>query len=128
VFKNLDDIDCTQWLGLLSFIQIKRKVVHKGKTTEETVYFISSLSANIPAEEFLFGIRSHWAIESMHYVKDVVFGEDASKVKKGFAPENMSLVRNFVLNLFRKHGINEIKATTERCANNVVFMKELMGF
>jgi len=53
------------------------------------------------ASEYNHGIRSHWAIEnSLHYVKDVTFKEDASLIRSGNAPTNFSIVRNIAINLF----------------------------
>lgn len=104
---------------------MNRIVKHKDKVTEETVYFISSLSPKTEARVFNEGIRSHWSIESFHYIKDVIFGEDRSKVKTKNAPCNYSIIRNLVINIFRKNNLHSIQATVERCANNVPFMMSL---
>jgi len=44
-------------------------------------------------------IRDHWSIESMHWVLDVVFNEDASTMHKGNIPANMAITRRFILNI-----------------------------
>lgn len=72
------------------------------------------------------GIRGHWSIESFHYIKDVIFGEDASKIKKDNAPCNYSIIRNLVINIFRKNNLHKMQETIERCANNVPFMMSLI--
>jgi hypothetical protein len=47
--------------------------------------------------------RGHWAIENrLHYVRDVTFGEDASRVRSGAAPQVMAALRNAVLGLLRR--------------------------
>jgi hypothetical protein len=47
-------------------------------------------------------VRAHWAIENqLHWMLDVGFGEDASMVRKGNAPQTLSLLKKFVLNLIR---------------------------
>lgn len=97
----------------------------KEKVTEETAYFISSLSSETKVSVFSLGIRSHWSIESFHYIKDVVFGEDGSKVRTKNAPCNYSLVRNLVINIFRKNNLHKIQETVEKCSNNVPFMMSL---
>jgi len=57
----------------------------------------------LPASSYNKGIRSHWAIEnSLHYVKDVTFKEDASLVRTGNAPTNFSIVRNIAINVLRR--------------------------
>lgn len=109
-----------------TIIKIERRVVCKGKTTEETVYFISSISAKTGAKVFNEGIRGHWGIESFHYIKDVIFGEDRSKVKTKNAPCNYSIIRNLVINIFRKNNLHNIQETIEKCANNVPFMLSLI--
>ena len=55
------------------------------------------------------------------------FKEDYSKVKKWFAPENYSLLRNFIINLFRENNLHKIQATIEKCANNLLFMSNLIN-
>jgi predicted transposase YbfD/YdcC len=101
-------------------------VTSKGLTTEETSYFISSLSPKTKAKDFNKGIRGHWSVESFHYIKDVVLGEDKMKAKVKNAPTNYSLIRNVVINIFRKNKLESIKAGVEKCANNVKFMLSLI--
>ena len=54
------------------------------------------------AEEYNKGIRAHWAVEAMHYVKDVTFGEDASLIRTKHAPTNFSIMRNIAMNVLRR--------------------------
>lgn len=54
------------------------------------------------AKEYNIGIRNHWSVESMHYVKDVTFGEDASLIRTGNAPTNFSIIRNITMNVLRR--------------------------
>ena len=126
------------WMGLHSFIVVERsrrtpsKSWHGKKSiydhSVEKSYYISSLKSDTPAQEFSAGIRSHWAIEnSLHYVKDVTFGEDASRIRSGNAPQNMSLIRNIVLNVFRKHGKDNIAETRETIGGDVALMSGFLG-
>ena len=103
-----------------------RLVKCKGKEAKETAYFISSLSSKTDAKIFNEGIRGHWNIESFHYIKDVVFGEDKSKVKTKNSPCNYSIIRNLVINIFRKNNLHKMQETIEKCANNVPFMMSLI--
>ena len=76
------------WKGLQQVIGVYRKMIKDGKQSEETAYFISSRNENA----FLYeeGIRSHWQIEnSLHWLKDVTFKEDESKIRTGNAPQNI---------------------------------------
>jgi predicted transposase YbfD/YdcC len=104
---------------------VYRKVIVKEKTSIETAFFISSLPPNTPAKIFNEGVRLHWSIESFHWIKDVTFKEDASKVSIKNAPENYSLLRNMAINIFRKNGFHKIQSITEKCANNVSFMMHI---
>lgn len=54
------------------------------------------------AKEYNCGIRGHWGVESMHYVKDVTFGEDASLIRTSNAPTNFSIIRNITMNILRR--------------------------
>jgi predicted transposase YbfD/YdcC len=104
VYGNLENIS-NVWVGLQSIVKIERIVKRHNKDTREIAYYISSLSVNTKAKEFNKAIRNHWAIEnSLHYVKDKTFREDASKIRKGSAPQNLSIIRNVAINIFRNHG------------------------
>ncbi len=70
-------------------------------TSHEVRYFISSLPGD-NAEKFADAVRSHWGIEnSLHWVLDVAFREDESRVRKDNAPENMAMMRHVALNLLK---------------------------
>ena len=98
VVRDLTKIpNALDWPGMASAIEVKRKTMIKGVTSETANYYISS--SNQDAQGMLQSIRSHWGIESMHWILDVVFREDASSMQKGNIPVNMAIVRRFVLNI-----------------------------
>ncbi len=67
--------------------------------TVEQRYFISSLRAD--AHRFTQGVRGHWGLENrLHWRLDVVFGDDASRIRKGNAPTIMTSIRHLCMNLF----------------------------
>jgi predicted transposase YbfD/YdcC len=47
-------------------------------------------------------LRGHWGIESMHRVLDVVFHEDQSRIREGYAGENLALLRRVALALLKR--------------------------
>ena len=71
------------------------------KTTTQSRYFISSLKPD--ATKLLEAVRSHWGVEnSLHWILDVVFDEDHSRIRKNFAPQNIAVIRQMALNLLKK--------------------------
>ncbi len=68
------------WVGLQNLLCVERIGIRQGKPYHQTNYYISSLSTS--AFEFAQASRSHWKIENcLHWVKDVIFGEDAAPFK-----------------------------------------------
>jgi predicted transposase YbfD/YdcC len=75
--------------------------VGAGPVAVETRFYISSLGPQVKA--FAAAVRGHWGIENqLHWVLDVAFREDASRVRKGHAPENLGLVRRIALSLLKR--------------------------
>ena len=90
-----------QWPGLKSIAAIESERRIGGKTTVETRYFISSIAGG--AAKLVSAARKHWGIEnSLHYVLDVTFNEDASRIRKDHAPENLATLRKIVINLIKR--------------------------
>ena len=92
-----------QWTGLTSVlcVQSHTQSVQRGreKRTTQTRYFISSSAA--PVQEQMAWVRSHWSIESMHWIMDVTFGEDACRIRKGHEARNMATLRRVAALLLR---------------------------
>lgn len=91
-----------QWPGLRSLVRVCAITHHvrDGKTTEQVRFYLSSVQDK--AERLGELVRQHWGIEnSLHWVMDVTFNEDASRVRKGYADENLATVRRWALNLCR---------------------------
>lgn len=64
-------------------------------------------------------LRGHWRIEnSLHYVRDVTFGEDASRIRTGSGPRVMASFRNIAIAIHRLHGEANIASATRRCCRN----------
>ncbi|MDR0718528.1 MAG: ISAs1 family transposase [Treponema sp.] len=71
-----------------------------GKQTVRDRYYISN--AEMEAQEFYRHVRGHWPIENrLHWCLGVVFSEDAARVTKDHAPENLNILRKMALTLLR---------------------------
>jgi predicted transposase YbfD/YdcC len=92
-------------------IQIVRRRRPLGSTTwsSETVYAVTSLPwPHARAELVGEAIRGHWRIESLHWIRDVTFGEDLSQVRTGNGPAVMATLRNFAVSRQRLAGAGNI--------------------
>lgn len=84
------------WPKLSQVVRVERERRIKGETAVEVSYYITSLDRS-RADAGRLGelIRAHWGIENrLHYVRDVTWGEDASRVRKGSSPEVLAALRN----------------------------------
>ncbi|WP_239647193.1 ISAs1 family transposase, partial [Nocardiopsis salina] len=92
----------------LAFAHAKQVVrVHRwvkelatGKVRRTYAYVVTSLAAEQADVGRLAGlVRGHWQIEALHHVRDVSFGEDASRVRSGHGAQNMAMLRNLAIGL-----------------------------
>jgi len=104
------------WANFNSIIEVVRQRFIGEKSSEETAYYISSLA--VAPEQAAKSIRQHWGIEnSAHWVLDMTFKEDESRIRRGDAPENMATFRRFAMNLARLSPIKDsIKGKLKQAA------------
>jgi predicted transposase YbfD/YdcC len=86
--------------GAATIIRVQSRAELSGRCRFETRYYISS--AKLSAQGAAAAVRGHWGIENrLHWVLDVVFAEDQSRLRKGHGARNMAVVRHFAINLIR---------------------------
>lgn len=89
-----------EWAELNSIVAVESERHIGEKVSIETRYFISSSTAT--PERLLSAVRQHWGIENqLHWVLDVSFGEDSSRIRKDNAPTNIAIIRHAALNMMR---------------------------
>src|SRR5258708_5508935 len=93
----------------------------------ETRYYIAS--AALSAARAAQAVRSHWAIEnSLHWVLDVTFGDDQSRLRTGHGAKNMAVVRHFAINLVRSVHDNRSIRLRRKCAGwNPDYLATVLG-
>ena len=94
-------VDLEGWSKLRTVCMVEQERFDGEETTTQRRYYISSLAPE--AEVLLRAVRSHWHIENkLHWVLDVAFREDESRIRTGHAAQNMAVVRRLALNLLKQ--------------------------
>jgi predicted transposase YbfD/YdcC len=117
------------WKGLKQGFELRRERTVKGVTTIETVYGMTNLSVEqADAARLLKLTRDHWGIENgLHYRRDVTMGEDASRVRKGGAPQIMAALRNSVIHLLSEHVAPSLASAMRRMTNCLSQALSILG-
>jgi len=111
-------------------IAITRRVrpLPAGKWRTVTAYGITSLTVTqaSPADLARW-IRGHWAIEALHHIRDVTYGEDASQVRTGNGPQVMASLRNLTIGIIKMAGYRNIAAATRHHARDATRTLATLG-
>jgi predicted transposase YbfD/YdcC len=100
VVENFPNNKLKEWSQINSLIKVERRGYRGHSMYQQTMYYISSLSGY--ASFFAAKIRGHWSIENqLHWVKDVILGEDNWPIRQFQAATNVSVLRTIALNLLR---------------------------
>ena len=111
VAERIDPLQ--KWRKLTSIGMVESVRVVDGKTSIETRYFISSLEND--AQKLAEGIRNHWSIEnSLHWVLDVAFQEDNSRIRKDNAPANFAVLRHIAVNIISQNKSRKLSVRSKR--------------
>ena len=118
----------SQWVGLHSVVMVVRIRHLWNKTTRELQFYLSSL----PCDALRIGraIRQHWGIENqLHWVLDVSWQEDASRIRKGHSPENFTLLRRMAISLLNQETSTKrsLKQKAKRAAMDSDYMCKVLS-
>jgi predicted transposase YbfD/YdcC len=105
--------------GLRTLVRVERERTSEGKTSRETVYYLSSLNESATRMEKC--IRTPWSIENnLHWTLDVVFGEDKSRIRSHHGAANLTQVRKLALSL--------LKLESSRPGKSIVKKRKIAGW
>ena len=95
--------DASSWAGLSCIVEVQCQRTIDGVTSVDHRWFISSVLTQ-RSEELGRACRAHWGVEnSLHWCLDVIFAEDQSRARAGYAAENLSRLRRLALNMLKLH-------------------------
>lgn len=99
------------------------------KLRSENVYLITSLSPEKASPQRLLELnRNHWHIENkLHWVRDVTFNEDRSRIRKGHGAHMMASLKNLAISILRSVGFQNIAKGLRSCARNLKQVFRLIG-
>ena len=85
---------------LAMIAMVENHVEREGRKSSERRYYLSSVK--LDAQAFAAAVRAHWGIENrLHWVLDVVFHDDLTRLRTGSGPQNMAVVKHIAMNLVR---------------------------
>lgn len=117
-----------QWARLQTVVMVSRVRHLWNKTTHEVMFYLTSL----PCDAVVIGraIRTHWSIENqLHWVLDVTFREDASRIRAGHGAENFGLLRRLAISLLNQETSTKrsLRLKTKRAAMNPDYLLQVLA-
>jgi predicted transposase YbfD/YdcC len=102
-----------EWKGFRSIGMVQSERIMREKVTKETRYYIMSFERKV--QTFAYVVRSHWGIENkVHWVLDIAFREDDSRVRVEHSDHNLAVLRHISLNFLRQEGTAKVGIKTKR--------------
>lgn len=121
--EKTDDFENCSAIGMVESIRTEN-----GHTSKETRYFILSFFTTIAL--FAQCVRGHWSIEnSLHWILDVAFREDQSRIRKDNTPANMATIRRVGINMIKQEKTEKVGVEIKRriAGWNVKYLEKILG-
>jgi predicted transposase YbfD/YdcC len=118
----------SSWVGLQTVVMVVRVRHLWNKTTREVQFYLSSLPGD--AARIARAIRAHWGIENqLHWVLDVTFGEDSSRIRNAHGSENFSLMRRIAISLLNQETSTKrsLRQKAKRAAMDSNYMLHILA-
>lgn len=117
--------DADRWQGLAGIGLVESERCINGEVSIERRHYLCSLT---DVKAFAHAARAHWGVENgLHWVLDVTFREDDSRIRTGYAPENFNIVRQLAINLLKNEPSQlSIKRKRFRAALNDQFREQVI--
>ena len=112
--------------GLAMIGMVETRTERDGEIQSHKRYYLCS--AKLDAKTFAAAVRSHWGIENrLHWVLDVVFHDDLARLRTGFGPQNMAIVRHMAMNMVRQPKEKQsLKVRRKRANVDLEYLDELV--
>lgn len=120
------------WKGLKKIFAVKREIEKNGRKTTEISCYLSS--KNTTAEKLLSYTRKHWQIESFHWLLDVNYDEDNSKVRNKSSQICLNIMRKYSISIIKKYIENHdvkrktIIANARKCMFNTDYLIDVLTY
>ena len=99
--------------GLKKIFAVKREIERNGEKTTEISCYLSRKNAS--AEKLLSYTRNHWQVESFHWLLDMNYDEDESRVRNKNSQECLNIIRKYAISILKKYIENNPVKKSFKC-------------
>lgn len=121
-----------EWKELKKIFAVRREIEKEGKRTTEISCYLSSKNAS--AEKLLSYTRKHWQVESFHWLLDMNYDEDESRVTNKNSQTCLNIIRKYSISILKKYIENHdvkrktLSANMRRCMLNEEYLEDVLEY